>query len=69
MCSRVHPRHFYKLVFPFLKLKQLNLNNSRSLNSSSKWKNLENFKQKAKAFVFFIVKFDFEDTSSNLKEY
>ena len=67
MWIRVHPRHFYKLIFLFLKLKQLILNNSRRLNSFAKWENLENLKQTAKALAFFIIKFDFEDTSSNIK--
>ena len=67
MWIRVHPRHFYKLIFPFVKVKQLILNNSRRLNSFVKWENLENLKQTAKALVFFIIKFDFEDTSSNIK--
>ena len=67
MWIRVHPRHFYKLIFPFVKVKQLILNNSRRLNSFVKWENLENLKQTAKALFFFIIKFDFEDTSSNIK--
>ena len=55
-----------KLLFPFLKLKQLNLKNSRSLNSLVKWKNLENLKQTTNTLSFFIIKFDFEDASSNI---
>ena len=43
----------YKLVFLFLKLKQLNLKKFRSLKSLVKWKNLENLKQTTKILFFF----------------
>ena len=42
-----------KLVFPFLKLKQLNLKNSRILNSLVKWKNLKKSEINNKQIVFF----------------